>query len=198
MKKAMYFLLLSALILSGCSKPVKEEQHMIRLPAETAEQEKTAEYVYLEKMELRNEDVIARPYFFIDGNVNGNQVSYSGFGLTANLSLLKANTINLSSRLSEEKEIAMESITSQSNVIGEIETKEKTSMIEISYLKEITGEEDDKTVSYRYPCKWIIWTDTLADGNYLLISLAIDNEKADQMTENLLMEFLDAYGISFD
>lgn len=198
MKRAAYVFLLSVFMITSCSKPVNEEQPTIRLPAETAEEKDMKVYDYLQKTELRNNDVIARPYFFKEGTVDDNQASYSEYGITAEISLQKADTTDITVLLEEKRDAALQKIKEQISVeSSEIDVREEDRMIEISYMKEITQEEKDKRISYQYPCKCIIKADALADGNYLLIFLEIDNEETVQMTEILLQEFLDAHGITF-
>lgn len=199
MKKAVYFFLLSVFLLTGCSKPIKEEQRMIRLPAETAEEEARKIYSYLQKVELRNEDIIARPYFFIEGRVEGNQAMYKKDGISAEIFLLNPDTPDITSTLKECKDKTLERLKEETSVLSSmISVNEDPDLVEISYVKEVTHEEEDKVISYRYPCKSVFKMETLADGSYLLLSLAIDNEETVQMTEILLAEFLDAYSISFN
>ena len=197
MKRAVYFFLLSILLLTACSKTIQEEQPIIRLPADSIEQEKKETYVTLEKITLRNEDVISKPYFFRDGITDGKEASYSDKGITACISLEKADVYSPSDLLENGKEKALDAIKKHAGYTGDITLNESGYLTEISYIKEVNVEQKDKTICYRYPCKYILKVQPLVDGNFLMISLEVDNEESDQMTQELLKEFLDAYGITF-
>lgn len=197
MKKGIFVLLLFLLLLCSCSKEITEEPVSVRLPADTVTQTEKKEYQYLEKKELRNEDIISRPYFFKDGNTDGAQAEYEGNGITASLRLIKADTTESEDILQQEMDAVAEELSAYEPVVGDVISGDGYRISTISYVKQVNEKEGKKVSLYQYPCKVIFKMETLADGSFLLMSLLVDNETATGETEALLSEFLDAYDITF-
>lgn len=196
MNKAVSVCLLLSFLLISCSEPVNEVEEKIRLPAETAEVSEEPVYNYLEKVELRSRDTICRCFFFKDGSAEGEQAVYMGNGITARVRLIRTEQEDPVSLMEEVKMEALEQLSGYETLTCNEQRGNGYSLIEISYVKEDIRDEGKKVTTIRYPCMYIIKSERLADENYRIVTLEVDNEHSTEQTGVLLEEFLDAYGIT--
>lgn len=196
MKKAVSASLFMAALMISCAKPIGEETKQIRLPAEMAEASETSVYSHLKKVELRDGDILSRCYFFEDGEVEGEQAVYKSGGIEAAVRLVRGDEGNTESLVEDRMDDVCKRLKSIDSQESSMETGSGYSMGKISYVKQKIKSDPDKTVTIMYPCMYIVKLEEKPDGNYLLMELEIDNEQTDDGTNELLDEFLMAYGIT--